>query len=245
MPILDRVKHLYRVEPCSGAAAASISFYNPGVVLDETERASRHQKVRETLGVIPELKRWLFVISAEDYGAGVAQWGKAGFDDFLARRLKETADAGRQPILIGPQLCIQAVRRGTSNPASALLLDFCNYVTFRSLLCEAEYCFYWNIFSDSIIARAMNRQPVFFFDPGHLVRAMPSFLKLGIEHFYAGHAPPCLDQQTPLSPNQLATLAADEERELDRARIRFEKSPKPDQLIEQLLAKADSRTPVA
>jgi hypothetical protein len=245
VPILERVKHLYRVEPCSGAAAGSVSFYNPGVVLDEAERAARHQKARETFGVIPELKRWLFVISAEDYGAGVAEWGKAGFDNLLVSRLKETADAGSQPILIGPQPCIEAVRRGTSNPASALLLDFCNYVTFRSLLCEAEYCFYWNIFSDSIIARVMNRQPVFFFEQGHLVRAMPSFREVGIKHFYAGHAPPCLDQRMPLSANQLAALAADEDRELARARQRFEKSPQPDQLIEQLLATTDSRAPVA
>ncbi len=241
VPILDGVKHLYRVEPCPGAAAGSVSFYNPRVVLDETERAILNQRAVKTLGVVPELKRWLFVISAEDYGAGAAQWGQAGFDMILARRFKETADAGRQPVLIGPPACIEAVRKGTSHPACLLALDFCNYVTFRSLLCEAEYCFYWNIFSDSIIARVINRQPVFFFDTGHLVRAMPSFLDAGIKHFYAGHRPPCLDQQTPLSANHLAVLSADEDRAFERARQRFAMSPKPDELVEQLLEATHDR----
>jgi hypothetical protein len=245
VPILDRVKHLYRVKTRLGTTAGSVSFYSPAVVLDETERAGRIQKAREIFGILPDLKRWLFVISAEDYGAGVAQWGRAGFDNLLARRLRETAEARRQPILIGPPPCIEALRRGTSNPASALLLDFCNYVTFRSLLCEAEYCFHWNIFSDSIIARVMNRQPVFFFDQGHLVRAMPSFLDAGIKHFYAGHAPPCLDQNAPLSANQFAALAADEDRELHRARHNFEQSPQPNDLVEQMLAATRSRAPVA
>jgi hypothetical protein len=240
VPILDSVKHLYRVEPRPGAAAGSISFYNPGVVLDATERAERNQRALQTLGVIPELKRWLFVISAEDYGAGIARWGKASFDVLLARRLKETADAGKQAILIGPQPGIEALRQGTSNPASAVLLEFCDYLTFQSLLCEAEYCFYWNIFSDSIIARVMNRQPVFFFDQGHLVRAMPPFLDVGIKHFYAGHQPPCLDQTAPLSANRLAALAVEEDRALDRARERFAKPPKPDQMIELLLESTDS-----
>jgi hypothetical protein len=239
--MLDGVKHLYRVEPREGAKAGSVSFYNPHVVLDDAARATRTARALKTLGVIRGLKRWLFVLSAEDYGAGVARWGKNRFDALLASKLKETAGAGRQPVLIGPSPCLDALRHGTSNPTSAVLLEFCEYLTFQSLLCEAEYAFYWNIFSDSIIARVMNRQPVFFFDAGHLVRAMPPFFEAGLNHFYAGNAPHFLDLDATLSAEGLAVSAVDEDRKLERARQRFTQSPDPGQMVELLLETTGSQ----
>jgi hypothetical protein len=188
-----------------------------------------------TPGVLPRLKRWMFVLSAEDYATGIGRWGKARFDGVLLEKLKETANAGRQPVLIGPGPCIDALRQATSTPASALLLEFCKYTTFLSLLSEAEYCFYWNLFSHSIIARVMNRQPVFFFDSGHLVHAMPSFLEIGLKHFYACARPRSLDQDARLSAEQLAGLALEEDGRLEPARQRFAQSPEPAQVVERLL----------
>ncbi|HUE15995.1 MAG TPA: hypothetical protein VMR25_17620, partial [Planctomycetaceae bacterium] len=50
VPILEGVKHLYRVAPRAGATAGSISFYNPDVVLNATARAAWHAKAINTPG---------------------------------------------------------------------------------------------------------------------------------------------------------------------------------------------------
>ncbi|HEX4073753.1 MAG TPA: hypothetical protein VHX68_21415 [Planctomycetaceae bacterium] len=177
VPILARVKHLYRAAPRAGAAGGSVSFYNPQTVLDQAARSAWTNRALDTPGIRPELKRWLFVLSAEDYAAGTVRWGNARFDETLRGKLLETAMAGRQPVLIGPPASIEAMRQGELTPVTALLFEFCDSARFLSLLYEAEYCFYWNVFSHSIIARVMNQGPVFFFDWGHLVHALPSSIR--------------------------------------------------------------------
>jgi hypothetical protein len=240
VPILAGAKHLYRGTPRAGAAGGSVSFYNPQTVLDEAARFAWKNRALRTPGIRPELKRWLFVLSAEDYAAGTARWGKARFDENLRGKLLETAMAGRQPVMIGPPACIEAMRQGELTPVTALLFEFCEQAQFLSLLHEAEYCFYWNVFSHSIIARVMNRGPVFFFDCGHLVHALPSFLDAGLEHFYAGWRPRRLEQNDVLSAGQLAEFAVEDDRSLEPARLNFARSPSPVEMVEDVLRRAKS-----
>ena len=93
VPILARVKHLYRAAPRAGAAGGSVSFYNPQTVLDQAARSAWTNRALDTPGIRPELKRWLFVLSAEDYAAGTVRWGNARFDETLRGKLLETAIA--------------------------------------------------------------------------------------------------------------------------------------------------------
>ncbi|HET6326800.1 MAG TPA: hypothetical protein VFG04_19130 [Planctomycetaceae bacterium] len=239
VPLLDNVTHLYRVAPRVGATAGSLSFYNSRVVLDKAELTQWSDKAINAFGLNEELKRWLFILSAEDYAVGVARRGKVAFDELLGRKIAETAQVGRQPVLIAPAACIGAVGRFVSTPTNAQFVDFCDHSTFLSLLYEAECCFYWNLFSHSIIARVMNHLPVLFFDYGHLVHAMPSFLKVGVEHFYAGVEPHRLQADEPLTAEHVALATVEQDRRLEEARLRFAKSPAPEEVVELLVTQTD------
>jgi hypothetical protein len=101
---------------------------------------------------------------------------------------------------------------------------------------EAEYVFYWNIFSNSILSRVMNHLPVFFFDPGHMVHAIPSLFATGMKQYYAGSEPVYLKLQADLESEELAVLGSKQEGAMSGARENFWRSPGPEEVVEELLA---------
>jgi hypothetical protein len=66
---------------------------------------------------------------------------------------------------------------------------------------------YWNLFSASVLARLINRMPVFFFSRGHLVNALAPFLQVGMEHFYPACKINLLDPEECLAENGLEEQA--------------------------------------
>jgi hypothetical protein len=233
--VFRTIPHLDLVALGTAAGPPRVAFFNEAILLPPGGLAAHRKRLADTLGLDPGTARWLFVLSAEDYAGQRGLWGGGGrFDEILIERLQETVGQGRQPVLVAPAAAIAAIRQQASAPKSLVALPFCGYDLFTALLLDAEHAFYWNIFSNSILARVLNHRPVFFFDPGHLARAIPPLAEAGLEHYYAGAEPPYLSRSVPLEAGELGQLAQRQEPTLEPARAAFRRSPTPSALVERL-----------
>lgn len=235
VPHLDLVPLEDARPGAAGSRPRRVSFFNEHLVADGSRLAEHARTVAAAIGADPARKRWLFVLSTEDYGGQIGLLGKPTFDALLLDRLRDTAREGRQPILVAPDVCIAAIGHDAAAVEGAVLLPFCGYRLFTALLHEAEYGFYWNVFSNSIPARIANRLPVFFFDPGHMARAIPPLFEVGMAAYYAGSEVVYLDQRRPLAADALAPLAAKQAWSLEPARVSFRRSPRPDEMVRALV----------
>jgi hypothetical protein len=233
--IFADVPHLYLAPLDGPGPARPLAFFNAHVLDQGGAAPDRAGRLAARLPIDPQRKRWLFVLSMEDYGGQVALHGRAAFDELLAQRLRQAAAAGRQPVLVAPQVCMESLRGRGSLPAGALLLPFCGHALFMDLLFDAEYVFYWNVFSNSIPARVVNRRPVFFFDSGHMARSIPPLFEAGMRCYYAGAELPSLDPRAPLAAAALAALAARQEGAFEPAREAFRRSPGPEAVVDGLM----------
>lgn len=171
--LLKDVTQLYLVNAESFPNTRSVSFFNTNISVQPSALAERKRKLAERCHIDLSRKRWLCVLSSEDYKNQAGFHGRARFTDLRIKTLHETAREGSQPFLLAPQACLSWIRGRRPSIEGLALLQFCSYVQFMTLLHEAEYVFYWNIVSNSIPARVVNHLPVFFFDAGHMCHAIP------------------------------------------------------------------------
>ncbi len=232
---LREVPHLYLFDATAFSRTRSVSFYNPHILLRPEALAESERVAAQRIPLDPARKRWVFVMSGEDYGGQAARHGRTRFDAMLFDSLQQTVQQGRQPILVAPEACLASIRGKGPSIESLLLLPFCAYDLFRALVLGAEYAFYWNIFSNSIPARIANHLPVFFFDPGHMVHAIPPLFALGLRHYYADATLVYLNQRQALGAAELAVAAAQQEPAYRKAREYFRRSPTPEALVEVIL----------
>ncbi|HEY2156359.1 MAG TPA: hypothetical protein VGH33_12065 [Isosphaeraceae bacterium] len=221
-PIVSGLTHLY-VMPADGISVADrVSFAN--------RRAIRGVAVAEP-------RRWLFILSAEDHAFQSAALGRAAFEGLLLDHLDNAIRQGRQPVLIAPSACIDGLTASGGTTEYATLLPFCRHDAFREHLLGAEHVFYWNVFSNSIMARVMNRLPVSFLARGHMAHAMPGLHEAGLRHYYPDCELPFLDPKKAPTADDLA-LAADAQRGgFAGALRRFAESPEPAEVVAQILAR--------
>ncbi|MCU1260260.1 MAG: hypothetical protein JWO80_3145 [Bryobacterales bacterium] len=105
-----------------------------------------------------------------------------------------------------------------------------------AFLIGAEYVFYWNIFSASILGRLLNSRPAFFFARGHMADDNALMMDKGISRYYSGVKIPYLEQTHALTNSELAGLAASHEAEIFRPFLETVRHlPHPRTLIQQLL----------
>ena len=231
---LTNVTHLY-LTPADGLAGArKVALFNPQIISDAPS-TQRGQRLAARIGIDLRRPRWLFVLGSEDYAAQITRLGRESLDAVLLSRLEDAAQAGRQPVLIAPQPCVDALARSGRTVDGLVALAFCGYDLFVDLLLEAEYVFYWNVLSNSLLARLANRLPAFFFDRGHLAHAMPALLHLGLKTYFPGAELALLDQRQRLTAAALAPLAAAQERALEAAFDNLRRSPTPRELIDRLI----------
>jgi hypothetical protein len=234
--------HLYQVPPDGLAGEHKVSVFNPHILSDAADIQQRRARLAAVLGIDPHRPRWLFLLASEDYGAQVARLGRERFEALLLDRLEDAARAGRQAVLIAPQPCVASLA-GSGRALSGLIsISFCGHDLFTDVLLEAEYAFYWNLFSNSLLARLANRLPVVFFDLGHLAHAMPALLDLGLKIYFAGATPALQDQQQELMLDAVAALAARQDRALEPAIENLRRSPTPRELLDHL-TEAQRRAP--
>jgi hypothetical protein len=228
--------HIYPVMPESPRPVRRAAFFNPRMLVPESDRAALRNGLAIHMPLDLQRPRWLYVLAAEDYTLQTALHGRAAFHTLLVQRLEDAHRHGRQPVLIAPQACADAVRGASNAFPGALLLSFCSHGMFLGLLLEAEYAFYWNVFANSVPSRLVNRQPVFFFDRGHMARAIPPLLELGLRSYYPGVQLPLLDIEQAIDPQVLIPYAQREIASLTTAARHLRAGATPDEMLEKVLA---------
>jgi hypothetical protein len=233
--IFENVMHLYLIDAHDFAKTPHASFFNPHILLDRGHRSEQMLPAEAAVGMDPQKPRWLFILSTEDYSWQITRHGKEEFGEMLIRMLHRTVAANRQPVLIAHQEAFEDLQIARQSADDLVFKPHCRYDHFMSLLFDAEYVFYWNIFSNSIPARVLNHLPVFFFEPGHMAHAIPALYETGIKHYYQGAKLDYLDQGRMPSADELVQLASRQGSVLYGAINRFMQSPTPDQLVAKLL----------
>jgi len=233
--IFKNVMHLYLIDVQEFVRAPSTSFFNPNILVDRGYNAEQSMQLAASIGLKPDKNRWLFILSTEDYSWQITRHGIEQFREMLVRTLNQAVAAGRQPVLIAPQEAFETYKINHQSIEGLVFTPHCMYDTFMALLFDAEYVFYWNIFSNSIPARLLNHLPVFFFEPGHMVHAIPAMLNAGLKYYYFGSELAYLDQNDMPSLENLTALAVKQDDSLAGAIENFMRSPHPDEMVSKLL----------
>lgn len=160
----------------------------------------REAAVTETRAV------WLFVLSRLDCEIQMRKHGEA-FAACLSARLIEARQQGRQVVLIATRELLDRLRRQGLNLSNIELRTDEPYSEYMRVLTGAEYAFFWNYYSFSIIHRVIAGRPVFFFGEGHMVSILPDLAEAGIRNFYCGWKPPLLSMSEPLDERRLEQLS--------------------------------------
>lgn len=237
-PLLKGLPHLHPV-PLAVTGLHCIPFFNPRIVASQDERASHRITVSRWLGPRNETSRWLFILSSEDYAGETARRGRDAFLTGLAARLREAQQAGTLPVVLAPDACLAGLRARLGSPDDAILLPFCGIDRFESLLLDAEFAFYWNMFSNSIAMRVLNGLACFLFDRGHLARAIPALHAAGVEAYYGGNEPELLDERVTLTTATLDTLGRPWTARLQAVVQHRWRSPAPETIVRRMLGTGD------
>jgi hypothetical protein len=207
-----------------------VSFFNPAILVPpETSRAPR--------------TRWLYVLSSTDLEIQHRLWGVGGFTGLVLQTLRRTLAEGSAPTLIGPPAIVERLSRELPAATGAELFSFCPYADFVSRLLDAEYVFYWNVFSCSLLVRLANERPVFFFDRGHLSRTIEPFYEAALAHHFGRWQPAYLDPVRPVGRARLSLLAERQKAAMPAIRAHWEPSPAPARLLDQLLEQSPASAP--
>jgi len=238
--LLRAVPHLYPSHTnMDGLMTAStdsrnLSFFNDALLLPPTIAVIR-PNIGGNLSATKDRPHWMFLISQADYQTQAMFLGSMEFAKVVANLLTQTAQLGRHAIFLGPSQFIDLVKLVLPADDHIHLLPFCSFRHAMSLLLTAEYSYYWNIVSHSILLQLWNGRPVILFDRGHLVRAMPAIYERVIAWYYQGWEPPYLD------PNEHLSFAALEEAVAPHAQLRmelmarFRRAPSPATVFNSLL----------
>lgn len=208
--------------------------HNPRLVLTPPQRAALWARLGE-IGIEAGMPFWLFVLSGMDYRVQCRLLGRTRLDARLQALGRQTRAAGCQPVFIVPPLACESLSGEAGG--SALALASCDHLRFRALLLHAQHLFYWNLLSNSVLARVANGGSVFFFDDGHLARFVPTLLPVALEGYYRNARLPRLDPAQALDARALAKGAADQPATFAPALQALRALPTPDQWFERLLEK--------
>ena len=235
--ILKDLPHLYPVPTAAPATPSELngirtySFYNPCLLESGWSKADTESN---------EQPYWFFVLAQCDYEHQTIDLGFKIFFDSLIDRFAEAARAGRRVIFVAPKDCIGNLHRQLPRKNNVELLSFCDYDQFTSLLLGAEFAFYWNAVSHSILLRLLNAKPVFLFNKGHLARGVPAIYPRIIDCYYQGREPIYLDPLESLHLTDLLHLATQYCEQSKRISEDLQKAPTPAQVINDLLQLAEA-----
>ncbi len=150
---------------------------------------------------------WMFVLSRVDLDLQQRLHGP-GFADLVERRLRQTLQAGRQALLVAPASLVAELQGRFAGVVGVELRAAPTYADYVEQLVSAEYAFFWNLYSYSILQRAATGSPVFFFHAGHMEHVLPALKNAGVACFYGGWRPPLLADDDALDAPTLDGVAA-------------------------------------
>jgi hypothetical protein len=159
-------------------------------------------------------------------------WGRQRFTTLITRRLEQTLLAGRHPVLVAPPNLIDDV--AARRLGDVELVPFCPAPEMFSRLIDAEYAFYWNFFSCSMLVRLARGQPVFFFDRGHLARVIEPIDEWGARFHFGDWQPVVMEADQPLTVEKLEELALAQRTEFGAMRRKWQELPSPQEVVDRL-----------
>ncbi len=225
-PACDRLP-----EGSPAADARNLSSFNPALLCPEL--------AADASGPAHVTPHWLFTLSQTDYETQTMFESPKRFADIVAGKFVEAVAQGRHPILVGPNDFLDLLAPRLPTTRGIDLLSYCPFNRMISLLLSAEYAFYWNVVSHSILIRLYNRLPVVLFDRGHLVRNVTAMYDRVVQWYYRGIEPTYFDHREPLSLEALAAWAEAQQEEAGRILSGFRAAPTPDELVADLLKRTD------
>jgi hypothetical protein len=240
--IIRNTTHLYytRTHPDDESidvGTDNITFFNPSLVRDAAESVHLDTSAAAMVSEETSDKHWLFILGSVDYDLQVSFYGEEKFLGILQKKLEETLEAGRRPVFLAPDECVQKLRARAPVHARKDLLTFCAYEDFNARLLNAEYVFYWNLASYSTFLRVINGLPMFMFDEGHLARHVKPMHERMVRWYYQNWTPPCLNQHRALEIGALAALAKDYKKDTDDIVKNLRELPPPEAVIEQIFSR--------
>jgi hypothetical protein len=233
---LGALWHVYPVMPQGDCPQRRIAYFNPRMQVTAADRAAMRSGLTLHLPLDGQRPHWLFVLASQDHLAQISTLGADAFHAMLAQRLYDAQRSGRQAVLVAPQACMDALRAYEREIDGALLLPFCSHGTFLGLLLTAEHAFYWNVLANSVPSRLLNDLPVFFFDTGHMVHALPELLEPALTSYYPNARLPLIDLDKPMTAEGLLPHARDELASMADAVRLLRAGPDPERMVETLLA---------
>ncbi|MAF67199.1 MAG: hypothetical protein CMJ84_16270 [Planctomycetes bacterium] len=234
--ILRGAHHLYptfcdlAAEETRTTDARNVSFFNSRLLRPDADDDPERRP------------HWLFILSQADYEAQVLVEGLA-FIDLVADRIVDALAARRHPILIGPRELIDALGDRLPTAEGVDLLHYCPFRQLVALSLSAEYAFYWNVLSHSILIRLFNGQPIVVFDKGHLIRNITAVHERVVKWYYQGWEMPFTDQKTAMTLESVAGSCRSFGEEAERLQRRFARAPSPADMIDDLVGRASEERP--
>ena len=233
--LLRNIPHLYPAfcgacskQRANRIDARSFSFFNHELIRPELEWGTEadERSIRKP--------HWLFLLSQVDYETQLRFEGSRFFD-ILASKLVDTLAVGRHPILIAPDEVVRRVISRMPTVDGVDIISFCPFRRLMSLLLSAEYSFYWNAVSHTILIRLFNRRPVILFDRGHLIRNMPAIYERVVKWYYQGWEPKFGDHREVLTLATTSEWTSGYRLAADRIVEGFRRAPAPTEMIAALL----------
>jgi tetratricopeptide (TPR) repeat protein len=227
--ILRGAEHLYPAfcDPQGGRQyptdARNLSFFNPALLCPPAGEEDEGRR-----------PHWLFILSQADYEAQVLVEGLA-FIDLVADRIIDALAAGRHPIMIGPRELIDSLGDRLPTAEGVDLLHYCPFRQLVALSLSAEYAFYWNVLSHSILIRLFNGRPNVVFDQGHLIRNVNAVHERVVNWYYQGWETPFTDQEAPMTLESVEDGCRSFREAAGDLQDRFARAPSPAQMIDGLL----------
>lgn len=227
--LLAPLPHIYSGPPDAFYGTRKLGFHHP----DREATPERASLYLMQQGAVPGTGPvWLYVLSNEDYGIQVQHFGATAFHNILGARLHDARAAGARPVLIAPQACIDGAH---AVGATATAFGYCGRALFTALSLAAQYVFYWNMLSHSLLQRLAHRLPLFFFDYGHMMTAAPPLFALARASYLKHGALAPMDVTVALDAMRLADAAAGAAPERAAAAAHLLALPSPCALVASLL----------
>jgi hypothetical protein len=204
----------------------NVSFFNDALVLPPD--------INVTATTAGRASHWMFVISEVDYQIQMMFMGNIEFARVVASLLTQTVQLDRHAIFAGPAELLDLLKPALADNERIHLLTFCSFPRFMSLLLSAEYSFYWNVVSHTILMQLWNGRPVVLFNRGHLARSVPALYERVIAWYYQGWEPPYLDHNAALSLSALEEAVAPHAQHRNQIMARFRRAQSPATLFASL-----------
>ncbi len=180
-----------------------------------------------------EEKTWIFILSDVDYKLQMNN-SNGMFIFFFLERIREVISLEKNPVIIGPKGMIKRLTElGLSDPDVEMFsrIPFNQYI---DVLVNAEFAFFWNYFSFSIVNRVLKQRPVFFFDEGHVIKYLARKRSVSMDIFYCGWTPPLLAIDNSLDNVLLNNMAREASDHYAAICVSMQKGMSPSNVLEHL-----------